>query len=319
MAVVIYHEAEDSSHWFNIGAFGVSIFFVISGFIMFAITESSEQRPAIFLRKRITRIAPLYWSITILSVFLCIVHPNLMWHEDIGFRHLVASLLFIPSRGYTFPMSIQPTLLQGWTLNIEMFFYAVMTAALFFPRRIQLPLVSLVLLGLVESGRWFNPQSAPLMAYTDGHMLEFVAGLWIGRLWVSGHLPSRRPAMLMLGASFGALAMEQWGGFPARTFEPLFAAFIILGAVSVEEDGGIFCSTFFKVLGDASFSIYLLHSIVEAVVNRLHLPFFVKVGCAIGLSAVVGVAVFYGFERPVNEWVRRMWPNPEPAPALARG
>ena len=46
---------------FGFGAWGVDIFFVISGFIMMYVTESNERN---FLVKRIIRIVPLYWMLT---------------------------------------------------------------------------------------------------------------------------------------------------------------------------------------------------------------------------------------------------------------
>ena len=50
---------------FEFGAWGVDIFFVISGFIMMYITEYNNKN---FLIKRIIRIVPLYWLLT-LAVF----------------------------------------------------------------------------------------------------------------------------------------------------------------------------------------------------------------------------------------------------------
>src|SRR5687767_4907064 len=47
---------------------GVDLFFVISGFIMVYTTRGRPITPAAFLLNRITRIAPIYWLIT-LAVF----------------------------------------------------------------------------------------------------------------------------------------------------------------------------------------------------------------------------------------------------------
>lgn len=47
---------------FIVGAAGVDIFFVISGLIMGTI--GVNERPLVFLCKRIIRIAPLYWLFT---------------------------------------------------------------------------------------------------------------------------------------------------------------------------------------------------------------------------------------------------------------
>src|SRR5690606_27058234 len=64
LGVVVFHAAERSGTHFAIGAAGVDVFFVISGFIMWVITSQRAPSPAAFLRDRIERIAPLYWIAT---------------------------------------------------------------------------------------------------------------------------------------------------------------------------------------------------------------------------------------------------------------
>src|SRR3546814_17001958 len=64
LAVVIFHAAERTGHHFAIGAAGVDVFFVVSGFIMMAISDRRPTRPLTFLRDRILRIAPSYWLVT---------------------------------------------------------------------------------------------------------------------------------------------------------------------------------------------------------------------------------------------------------------
>ena len=56
----------DADFWMN-GAAGVDIFFVISGFVITVSLPGLEKSamPAVeFLRRRITRIVPLYWIAT---------------------------------------------------------------------------------------------------------------------------------------------------------------------------------------------------------------------------------------------------------------
>src|SRR4051794_24427519 len=45
----------------TLGEWGVDIFFVISGFIMWSSTRKTRQSPAAFAAKRFYRISPLYW------------------------------------------------------------------------------------------------------------------------------------------------------------------------------------------------------------------------------------------------------------------
>ena len=48
LAVVVFHAAEKTGHHFEIGAAGVDIFFVISGFIRWVISDRRALTPAVF-------------------------------------------------------------------------------------------------------------------------------------------------------------------------------------------------------------------------------------------------------------------------------
>ena len=64
--VLIYHAAERAGGAFGLGAAGVDVFFVISGFIMWVVTCKRSPSPQEFLLKRVQRIVPLYWGLTLL-------------------------------------------------------------------------------------------------------------------------------------------------------------------------------------------------------------------------------------------------------------
>jgi hypothetical protein len=108
--VVLFHVCG-----FQIGAAGVDIFFVISGFIMFHTNRNVfglTGAAILFLKRRILRIAPLYW--------LCSAFA--FW-PGVELKSLVASVLFVPVRSED--GSIHTVLAPGWSLNFEMFFYIV--------------------------------------------------------------------------------------------------------------------------------------------------------------------------------------------------
>src|SRR5690606_23505965 len=79
LAVVVFHAAERTGGHFTIGAAGVDVFFVVSGFIMWVISQGRPVTPLRFLRQRLERIAPLYWVATSIMVggALAGLFPNL--------------------------------------------------------------------------------------------------------------------------------------------------------------------------------------------------------------------------------------------------
>lgn len=311
LVVVVFHEAEDSTHWFNVGAAGVDLFFVLSGFIMFTVTEEKESDPSLFLWRRLTRIVPLYWCSTFGIVLICWIRPHFIWGADISLAHVVSSLFFITRmNAYGLP---GPTILGGWTLNIEMLFYIIIAAALFLPRNTQIYVIIVVLLLLVVGGIFFAPHTPVLQAYSSVLLLEFIAGLCVGRLWTlePERLPGRGIGTLLLGVGLVTFGIEQLMHVETQItmFRPLYfgipAVCLITGGLSLERRGCVPRVPFLKTLGDASYSIYLLHGIPEAVINRLPLPLLLKTSGSIVLSAVGGVIVFTWFERPVNAWIRQ--------------
>lgn len=99
------------------GAFGVEIFFVISGFLMMYSTENGLHK---YWSKKIARIVPFYWIMTFLTAIAVYVMPDLFNSYEVSWSYLLKSLFFIP---YEHSRIAQPVLGLGYTLNYEMLFY----------------------------------------------------------------------------------------------------------------------------------------------------------------------------------------------------
>jgi peptidoglycan/LPS O-acetylase OafA/YrhL len=108
----------------GVGEFGVDIFFIISGFVMMYSTQTDSRN---FFLKRLIRIVPLYWLVTIITFSFYYIFPSFFSLPSNDLSHLVMSLLFIPfdknGSGHA------PILSVGWTLNYEMYFYFLFSLA----------------------------------------------------------------------------------------------------------------------------------------------------------------------------------------------
>ncbi len=299
IAVVLFHAAERTGYHFAIGAAGVDVFFIISGFIMWVVTFRREPTPLQFMRARIRRILPLYWLATAVMVAggLTGLFPNLVLTLD----HVLASLSFIPARSPS-NGEIWPVLVQGWTLNYEMFFYLVFGCSLYLARRWRLPLISALLILLVLYGWFRDIENVALFAFTRPIILEFLAGMVIGELWIKEKLPTAALGTAMVAATLGGFAYLQVARMPFDTLlcGPL-AAGLVVGILAIEREWRPRRIPVLAVLGDASYSIYLWHSFAIAVVA--------KVGASVGVYAafvfstatlagiLFGVACHYLLER----------------------
>jgi peptidoglycan/LPS O-acetylase OafA/YrhL len=182
----------DALPYFEYGALGVDLFFVVSGFVMvyasgplFAKAEGAR----IFMARRIIRIVPLYWLCTGVYVAFALLAPQLA-RTHYGADVVAASLLFYP---YERPdIGMFPVVGQGWTLNYEMLFYAVFSACILLPRRQAVLAVAAVFAALSITGRTVDlPQ--PFAFWASPIILEFVLGAVLGLLYVEGWCPPPPP------------------------------------------------------------------------------------------------------------------------------
>jgi exopolysaccharide production protein ExoZ len=285
------------------GAAGVDIFFVISGYIM-AYTTLGGVAPARFALNRIERIVPLYWIMTLATFAVALAAPSLMKSTTADFGDLARSLFFIPYMKDS--GLVQPVLFVGWTLNLEMFFYAVFTASLFFGRR-SVWIASAALVALVAAGAFAHDPIARFL--TQPIMLEFVAGMLIARHRLI--LP-KGAAWAAVAAGFALLIAHKiaYPDVPATAARLIPAAAIVLGAVSLESHGRVIRNRLALLLGDASYALYLTHPFVVLVFVKLFVgsafPMrLLAFAGALAAAGVVGVAVHKLIEKPIAAVVKK--------------
>lgn len=322
LAVVYYHSTSDAglNLELSFGSRGVDVFFVISGFI---IAYIGSNNPKQFLRRRMLRVVPFYWAATLVVFAIACVLPNLFHQTRADVPQLVCSLLFLPRE--TSYAGLFPTLILGWSLNYEMYFYFAFTGALALSKRYA-PLVCcgiiaviLVVINLIGTD---NPSVG---FYGRGIVLEFAYG--IGVYYAMKWIELRKEALVRFAAGkwllllvvVGALGFVGWGelnGFdeyPRYLVAGIPAFFIVLGAILLERIYGwkIDNKTVY-LLGEASYILYLVHPYVIYTILRLgvtHLSLTpvttaVVIAGLLAVSSAVAMAIHVAFERPVMAALR---------------
>jgi peptidoglycan/LPS O-acetylase OafA/YrhL len=206
---------------------------------------------------------------------------------------------------------VQPVLPVGWTLDFEMLFYVVFTAAIAFGApRIRFCVA--VLLALVLVGDLF-PQSVPLAFYSTSMVFEFILGMCIAH--ALRHYRTPGPA---LGAALSLAGFIFIFGFPwSDTGGRLIpwgvaGATIVLGTVWLEPAiARARVARMLVFLGDASYSIYLSHAfVVPAAVIALHrlgVDNAVLIFLAVSLlAALVGCLSHLWIEKPLISSFKRL-------------
>ncbi|MGE7962065.1 acyltransferase family protein [Pseudomonas sp. NPDC089918] len=307
LMVVIFHAISfmviyknyNSPFAHHILATGVDIFFVISGFLMVKTTEKykgSRLDWKSFLYKRLVRITPMYWTITILIALAIMYKPSLS-EKTIDVDFLIKSLLFLPTK---IPNSdVQSTIIPvGWTLVYEMFFYMVFAA--FTAINYRKGLAAIILMFCMLSLAHSQFDNYYLTLYTNPIILEFCLGMIIAKL----STPSSKHALLLMGLGF--LALTTGAYFDGPHFNTRFlsagfgAALIIYGASGLKLKKTLVIP---KLLGDSSYTTYLIHMYVIKAGAKFLPPSFVSCLILAAFSIAVGHIVYLLIESPIQKTI----------------
>ena len=317
------------------GHAAVIFFFVLSGFILtYAHAGESERAPCTieaprFWRRRFARIAPAYYlalllALPILSEVVA-QSPASAWSIAAG---MASVMLFVQAWWPTYTMFWN---FPAWSLSVECLFYAlfpwlarvlarwpattvlaaayllIVLTSTFGPELLSLAGV----LGQAPSDGWLVPGLFPVL-----HLPLFIVGMALARLYLFG--PALSPALhaAMLGVGVAVLALIFGGAsvLPAWTrshaaLAPAFAL-VIVGGAGAGRSLPLLTLPAFVLLGEASYSIYILHIPLRycwdilldsmlGVVLTPWLDFFLYFGFVVAVS----VAVFRRLETPIRKWI----------------
>ena len=303
-------QAELYQHFMEFG-FGVDIFFVISGFIMLYTTAGKFGTPGAarqFLIRRLQRIAPLYWLMTTAFIVGAFVAPKLLNVPIEGWRSIVESFLFIP--GLRANGEVRPILALGWTLNYEMFFYALFACCLFFPLKRGLVLLTAFFICFVAAGALFQMPTTALAFWSDSIIFEFLFGVAVALLFRANVRLSAPVAIavFVLGALLAVGLGPLWGvngTLPRFLTAGIPAAMIVFAAACGPRMPATWSVAPLVLIGDASYSLYLSHPFVIRPLRNLWMMLpaqmsvwsYVVVCC---VAAILGAIMIYWLvERPL--------------------
>lgn len=302
---------------------GVDLFFVISGFIMVYASERLFGQPGAagdFFGRRLARIVPLYWLF--LSAYLVLI-LQAAWagtRELPGPTDVIASYAFFPTDPFGDGIP-RPLLTLGWTLNYEMFFYAIFAMFIGLRRNRAVLGIGLVLLGLVALGTVFPPSKPALFFWTRPIVLEFGLGMALAVIFRGGiTLPP------LVRAALVAVALAILIVDPMRSGEQDFywttpndvarllswgvpAALVVTAAVLGPQGRPSGLQRAGIALGDASYALYLVHPFAIFGFRKLwlaagwqaHLGLWPMVFLSLAISCLAALAAHRIIERPVTD------------------
>lgn len=323
LGVVYFHTTSTAGlglDW-DVGSRGVDVFFVISGFI---IAYIGTRKPEHFFIRRLIRVVPFYWAATLCVFALVSVVPRYFHSTTASVPHLLSSLLFIPREAPTGEM--QPTLVLGWSLNFELFFYVLFALALRFSRKWSPLLCVTTIVGFVAVIHGLQIGGPIAQFYARPIVLEFCYGVAVfyAFTWCS----ERKEAIAKIAALKWVLLLVLIGGLVAiNVFEHRYreeiprylvagipAFLIVLSALLLEKVYGVATNNkVILLLGEASYIVYLIHPYIIFTVLRLavHDPgslsspvLAVLIAGLLALTSALSIALHLWFEKPLMAFLR---------------
>lgn len=261
---------KNSGHWYrpkeiyfqNVGIIGVMIFFMITGYLFTSklLVDKGKIDWIKLFKSRLFRIYPLYLFVVILISLVIFTQPQYQTHINIS-QIANQYLQWILFQGQNIHTHNHTTLIIAgvdWTLKYEWLFY------------LSLPLVALLLylnrwftLFLVLIGTYIFAQDYKIYAFNTIHLLFFIIGGITAYLNYSLKKEidiknSKIIALFSLSLLISSLFFKD-------IYQPVPILFVSLFFVSIALGNtlfGILSKPSSVVLGEISYSIYLLHGFI---------------------------------------------------------
>jgi peptidoglycan/LPS O-acetylase OafA/YrhL len=322
-AVLVGHTQHEAGvklfpDWFYTG-FGVDVFFVISGLIMYLQSHDHFGEPGYakkFFIRRFERIAPIYWIFSALMLLSMVALKQYVAKNQIEIGHVISSFLFFPWLNEV--GRFRPILGLGWTLNYEMFFYTVFTVCLLFRKGVYALLAAFV--GFAVVGALAPDSYWPLKFWGQPIIFEFLFGIGLAALLLRGGKMNLLSAVVLAIGGICALFIARYVGVEDETWRVLWAgapAFAVTMAFvltpQINGDGRIAAALI--LAGDASYALYLSHpfsiNLVLIAFKKLHVASPLLAITAASITAiVVSVGVHLFLEKPLLSMLHR-WSSPD--------
>lgn len=296
----VYHHPGGAPFQFVVGKYGVQLFFMISGFVIF-MTISKTRKSMDFVVSRFSRLYPAYWTAIALTTITLFFWP-LPDQSALGSWALLANMTMLEAWANV-------PYVDGayWTLTVELLFYVFM--------------FTLFRAGLLRHVLWFGCAWLVLCAANAvaGHIRGDLPFQWFrktvlgyGNLFLAGIVfymikngQGKRGHHLILAACLATGWLVDWhAGWPETVFFAMFYLFVYgkLSFIVVQP---------FIFLGVISYPLYLIHGAVGNVVlsrcYAFHLGVPLALLAAFTVSLGLATAVTYTVERPAMAWIRNWY------------
>jgi len=321
--IMIFHylswttgEFSSESFMGRVGLYGVSIFYVLSGLTLFYVYHD-RMKPDMadvldFFKKRIFRILPLLWIATIISIFV------------FQGGYVTPKSLFLNLTGLFGFVQWDSSIATGaWSIGNELVFYVFFPFFILLYKKFKPGFVVFALIVFIiyfyfafsildDSSSFEDPIQRKYYFNPLNQLALFLGGYLIGLIFrnvkfsplVSIGLLATGVLIFVFYPATG-VRLHLVTGF-CRVALTLSCFLICLSFYKLQFNLPTFADKGFKMLGEASYSVYLLHPIVHRLTgfmiayisqHVIKLPESVRFMSAVGITLVLSYFVYEYFEK----------------------
>jgi len=297
----LYGHKDLPVNWIEFGQYGVQLFFIISGFVIYW-TINNTKKPADFIVSRFSRLYPVYWA-SIIVTFFSVGYFGLEG-RDVSTKEALINLIM-------FQDYFDVSHVDGvyWTLTVELTFYFwIFSLSLFnLLKKVEYLCIPVILLGILHYSGGYELPSWFIKALLIKHLPFFVVGICFYKIINGLHDKFSIPIIL--------LCLFESGVIHGFSKIGLFASFFIVFYLAVSGRLPFLANKVLIYLGAISYPLYLIHqNIGYIIINKFYAynyPALLGVLTAILFSILTATLLMKLIEQPLLSLIRSIYKKPK--------
>jgi peptidoglycan/LPS O-acetylase OafA/YrhL len=248
-----------------LGHFGVSGFFILSGFILLYTYNSRKWETRSFFVNRFARIYPLYIFSILITLPIDLLSPGL--RDDHKFAVFMLHMGTLQS---WFEFSRGQFNSPSWTISVESFFYLMFPICFYLNKNYNKSFrIFTTLVAIFTCWNWNNFGHQ----HPSNRLAEFLIGMWLFDIIQSKLIPTRGNTwfatfFLLIGlCGHHLLGLSEY----EYIWIPIFASLVILCLAKADLNGEpVWGSPKWILAGEISYGLYLLHAPVQRYTRQAY-------------------------------------------------
>lgn len=255
---------------------------------------------------------PLYIIFSLLAGFL-VFNFRAYYYGAADIPYIVKSIFFIPAPR-NMDGQVWPIIVPGWTLNMEVAFFAIFAVGMLFRYNTVAASLILVLVYLASAAFGDPKDWSGFYAKQEGVILEFLFGIAIAEFYLRDGTISKYAAMIFLAVGLFFVLRQETISSSRLLASGLPGALIVIGFLYLPMPSSAATRRVFDALGHISYPMYLIHLFIifavtawlkSAGFGRGDVPALLFIPGILIATAVLSTAVHFWIEKPVAARISR--------------